>query len=725
METIKQVAASAAAALTSDPKTRDLQNNTVDDSKKGNILTTNFGTKISNTDDTLKAGGRGPALLEDFHFREKMTHFDHERIPERVVHARGSAAHGYFELQKSLEKYTTAKLLCDTSATTPVFVRFSTVLGSRGSADTVRDVRGFATKFYTSEGNFDLVGNNIPVFFIQDAIKFPDLIHAGKPEPNDEIPQAQTAHDNFWDFISLTPESAHMVMWALSDRGIPRSYRMMQGFGVHSFVLVNANGKRTFAKFHWRPTLGTHSLVWDEALKLAGVDPDFHRRDLAEAIQSGAFPEYLLGVQLVDEDEAEKFEFDVLDSTKIIPEEMVPVEIVGKMVLNRNPDNFFAETEQVAFHTGHLVPGIEASNDPLLQGRMFSYVDTQLTRLGGPNFEEIPINRPVCPVFNNQRDGFHRMSINRSPVNYFPNRFGCPFTATAAQGGYVHSPAMVHGEKVRMKGPKFAEHFRQARMFYLSLSDWEREHLINAGKFELDKVMDQGVRDRTVDLLNHIDLDLAKQVALGVGVTPPTAFKGPQNDDRSPAVSQATAPRDSIKSRRIAILVAPGYSATQFAAVSAALQAAGAVPMLVGPVKGPVPSDSKTVNQTTGAPPTQFSYATCKSLMFDGVLVLGGKQSVEFMRNVGDVKYFLVESFKHCKPIIAIGEAVDLVADVRLPDISVSLGDLISDKGVVTIRKFGENAFEMPGQAGSLGRAAFDAIASHRHYTRDVASVIA
>jgi catalase len=720
METIKQVAASAAQALTADPKAKDLSHNTVDDSAKGNNLTTNFGLKVSNTDDTLRAGERGPALLEDFHFREKMTHFDHERIPERVVHARGSAAHGYFQLEKSLEKFTTAKFLTDTTQKTPVFVRFSTVLGSRGSADTVRDVRGFATKFYTTEGNFDLVGNNIPVFFIQDAIKFPDLVHAGKPEPADEIPQAQTAHTNFWDFISLTPESAHMVMWALSDRAIPRSYRMMQGFGVHTFVLVNAEGRRTFVKFHWTPVLGTHSLVWDESLKLAGVDPDYHRRDLYEAIASGSYPEWQLGVQLVDEADENKFDFDLLDATKIIPEELVPVQPVGRMVLNRAPDNFFAEVEQVAFHTGHLVPGVEASEDPLLQGRMFSYVDTQLTRLGGPNFEEIPINRPICPVFNNQRDGFHRMTINKSPVNYYPNRFGCPFPASRAQGGYAHAPTMVHGKKVRAKGPKFAEHYSQARMFYQSLSDWEREHLINAGRFELGKVTDQTVRERVVDLLSHIDLDMAKQIAIGVGVKPPTEFKGPATSQRSPAVSQANAPRNSITSRRIAVLIGPGYSSAQYAAVSAAFSAAGAMALLVGPVKGPVPSDNQAA-----APQTEFSFATSKSLMFDGVMVLGGKESVDFLRTMGEVKYFVVEAFKHCKPIIAFGEGVELLNDVRLPGVSVSSGDVVSDKGVVSVKTFGQSSFELPGQAGSLGKAVFDAIAAHRHYSRDTASVIA
>ena len=401
------------------------------------------------TDDSLKAGERGPTLMEDFHFREKITHFDHERIPERVVHARGSGAHGYFQVYESMAEYTKAAFLQDPSMRTPVFVRFSTVLGSRGSADTVRDVRGFATKFYTDEGVYDLVGNNIPVFFIQDAIKFPDIIHAGKPEPHHEMPQAATAHDTFWDFISLMPESMHMIMWALSDRAIPRSYRMMEGFGVHTFRFVNAQGKSRFVKFHWKPLLGVHSLVWDEAQQLAGKDPDYHRRDLWEAIQQGDYPEYEFGVQMLEEEDEFKFPFDVLDATKLWPEELVPVRRIGKMTLNRNPENFFAETEQVAFHTGHLVPGIDVTDDPLLQGRLFSYLDTQLSRLGGPNFAEIPINKSVAAVRNNQRDGIHRTQIDHGRTSYFPNSLGlgCPVLAPESAGGYVHYPEESRARK--------------------------------------------------------------------------------------------------------------------------------------------------------------------------------------------------------------------------------------------------------------------------------------
>src|ERR1700760_565892 len=400
----------------------------------GEFLTTDQGLKINDDNNSLKAGERGATLLEDFILREKITHFDHERIPERIVHARGSGAHGVFKVYESMAKYTKAGFLQDPSKETPVFVRFSTVAGFRGSTDLARDVRGFAVKFYTEEGNYDLVGNNIPVFFIQDSIKFPDLIHAVKPEPHNQIPQAASAHDTFWDFVSLMPESTHMLMWVMSDRAIPRSYRMMQGFGVHTFRLINAAGKSTFCKFHWKPLLGTHSLVWDEAVKISGADPDFHRRDLWEAIESGHYPEWELGLQVFSEAQAEKFSFDVLDSTKLVPEELVPVKPVGRLVLNRNPDNFFAETEQVAFCTAHVIPGIDFSNDPLLHGRIHSYVDTQITRLGGANFHEIPINAPLVPVHNNQRDGLHRQAIARGRVAYEPNSLGggCPFQAGAS-----------------------------------------------------------------------------------------------------------------------------------------------------------------------------------------------------------------------------------------------------------------------------------------------------
>ncbi|MEJ7697210.1 MAG: catalase [Candidatus Limnocylindrales bacterium] len=462
----------------------------------GATLTTNQGVPINDDQDTLKAGPRGPSLLEDFHFREKITHFDHERIPERVVHARGSAAHGVFRVYESLDRYTRAGFLTDVARETPVFVRFSTVAGSRGSTDLARDVRGFAVKFYTEEGNLDLVGNNMPVFFIQDALKFPDLIHAVKPEPHNEIPQAASAHDTFWDFISLMPESMHMIMWVMSDRAIPRSFRMMEGFGVHTFRLVDAKGTSRFVKFHWKPLLGVHSVAWDEAQKISGKDADFLRRDLWEAIEGGDFPEWELGLQIVEEKDEFAFGFDLLDPTKLIPEELVPVQRVGKMTLNRNPDNFFAETEQVAFHIGNVVPGIDFSNDPLLQGRLFSYTDTQLIRLGGPNFHEIPINRPIAPMHNNQRDGHMRQQIDRGQVSYQPNSLGDndPAQAPRAAGGYVTYPQATEGTKVRARGESFFDHYSQARMFFRSQSQPEQQHLIKALRFELGKVETPAIR---------------------------------------------------------------------------------------------------------------------------------------------------------------------------------------------------------------------------------------
>ncbi|MBA2727571.1 MAG: catalase, partial [Parachlamydiaceae bacterium] len=464
----------------------------------GEFLTTNQGVRINDNQNTLKAGERGPSLLEDFIMREKITHFDHERIPERIVHARGSAAHGYFQLYKPLKQYTKAKFLNETSTQTPVFVRFSTVAGSRGSTDLARDVRGFAVKFYTEEGNFDLVGNNIPIFFIQDAMKFPDLIHAVKPEPHNEMPQAASAHDTFWDFISLMPESIHMIMWVMSDRAIPRSLRMMEGFGIHTFRLINENEKSVFVKFHFKPLLGVHSVAWDEAQKISGKNSDFHRLDLYEAIESGAFPEWEFGIQIVPEEDEHKFPFDLLDPTKLIPEELVPVLPIGKLVLNRNPDNFFAETEQVAFHPGHLVPGIDFTNDPLLQGRLFSYTDTQLSRLGSPNFHEIPINRPVAPVHNNQRDGHMRQTINQGRVSYQPNSLasGCPFQAKMAEGGFTSFVEKIDANKIRGRSPSFFDHFSQATLFFNSQSDAEKRHIINALSFELGKVQVDAIRTR-------------------------------------------------------------------------------------------------------------------------------------------------------------------------------------------------------------------------------------
>jgi catalase len=645
----------------------------------GEYLTTNQGVRIPHTDDSLKAGERGPTLMEDFHLREKITHFDHERIPERVVHARGSGAHGYFQVYESMAEYTKAAFLQDPSRQTPVFVRFSTVLGSRGSADTVRDVRGFATKFYTDAGVYDLVGNNIPVFFIQDAIKFPDIIHAGKPEPHNEMPQAATAHDTFWDFISLVPESMHVVMWALSDRAIPRSYRMMEGFGVHTFRFVNAEGKGRFVKFHWKPLLGVHSLVWDEALQLAGKDPDFHRRDLWEAIQVGDYPEFEFGVQILEEEDEFKFPFDVLDATKLWPEELVPVRRIGKMTLNRNPENFFAETEQVAFHTGHLVPGIDVTNDPLLQGRLFSYLDTQLSRLGGPNFAEIPINKSVAPVRNNQRDGIHRTQIDHGRANYFPNSLGlgCPVLAPESAGGYAHYPEQVEGPKVRRRSEKFKDYFSQARLFYSSMSPFEKQHMVDAARFELGRVESPVVRQRMVALFDLVDRELATRVAERIGVTPPTGPGVEISDasgvilhrqeppveagrwvDTSPALSQMNTVKNSIKSRRVAILVAPGFDGDQLQTVKIALEARGAHPEVISLALG-------VVKAADGTPvPVDKTSQVAASVQYDAVYVPGGEPSVAMLRQLDEVGRFLAEAIRHGKAVGVTGEAVQLLSDV-------------------------------------------------------------
>src|SRR5687767_13280181 len=553
-------------------------------------ITTNHGVPVADNQNSLKSGLRGPTLLEDFVLREKITHFDHERIPERIVHARGSAAHGVFECTKAIPEFTRASLLGEVGKQTPVFVRFSTVLGERGSTDTARDVRGFAVKFYTDEGNWDLVGNNIPVFFIQDAMKFPDLVHAAKPEPHFAMPQAGSAHDTFWDFASLMPEITHMLMWAMSDRAIPRSYRTMQGFGVHTYRLVNAEGESHFVKFHWTPKAGTHSLVWDEAVKISGADSDFHRRDLWEAIEAGAYPEWELGLQIFTEEQAEGFSFDVLDATKIVPEELVPIVPVGRLVLNRNPDNFFAETEQVAFCVAHVVPGIDFSNDPLLAGRIHSYVDTQISRLGGPNFHEIPINAPVAQVHNNQRDGMHRQAIPRGRVAYEPNSLGggCPFQA--GRSGFVSFPQQVGDDKVRGKPEKFAEHYAQATLFWNSQTRVEKQHIIRAFRFELTKVQTAAVRRRVVAQLRNVDETLARAVADGLGMDKlpdalPLLVKPPARPElrSSEALSLFARPgKAGIATRRIALLVADGVDASEVSAVQQQLLAQGAVPRVVG-----------------------------------------------------------------------------------------------------------------------------------------------
>jgi catalase len=699
------------------------------DSPRGSLLTTDHGLPIAHTDDTLKAGVRGPSLLEDSHFREKITRFDHERIPERVVHARGSAAHGYFQLYEPLPELTRARFLNDTAVRTPVFVRFSTVVGSRGSADTVRDVRGFATKFYTDEGNFDLVGNNMPVFFIQDGIKFPDLIHAVKPEPANEMPQAQSAHDTFWDFVSLVPESAHMVMWAMSDRAIPRSYRMMEGFGVHTFRLLDAAGASVLVKFHWRPVLGAHSLAWDEAQKIAGKDPDFHRRDLWNAIEIGAFPEFELGIQVVAEADQLAYGFDLLDATKLIPEELVPVRRIGKMVLDRNPQNFFAETEQVAFHLGNLVPGIEVTNDPLLQARLFSYVDTQLTRLGGPNFAEIPINRPIVPVANHQQDGFHRDTINTGNANYHPNSIGsgCPFLAGGA--GFVHREEKLHGSNTRVRSESFRDHFSQATLFVASQSPAERLHLTEALRFELGKVNRKPIRARMLGILREIDPELAAAVSAGIGVAVPdgpvqvppgTSAPGRRGTNGgitvSPALSLDNQPRASIATRKIAMLVAEGFDGAAAEVVRKALVGQGAIVDVIAPVLGAIAPDNGPAVEA------DKTYRTAASVFYDAVFVPGGEASVAELEGNGDAVHFLQEAYKHCKAVAALGEAVDLLALAELEEITIAGDDnaddaraVVSDLGVVTAR----DATAAAALAGDF----VVAIARHRHWERNIDAI--
>ena len=641
-------------------------------------LRTNQGVKVSDNQNTLKVGARGPSLLEDFIMREKITHFDHERIPERIVHARGTGAHGYFQTYEAHSDLTKAGFLQDPAKQTPVFVRFSTVQGPRGSGDTVRDVRGFAVKFYTDEGNFDLVGNNMPVFFIQDAIKFPDFVHAVKPEPHNEIPTGGSAHDTFWDFVSLVPESAHMVIWTMSDRAIPKSLRTMQGFGIHTFRLINADGKSSFVKFHWKPKAGVCSLVWDEAQKLAGKDTDFHRRDLWEAIETGDYPEWELGVQIVAEEDEHKFEFDLLDPTKIIPEELVPVTPLGKMVLNRNPDNYFAETEQVAFCPGHIVPGIDFSNDPLLQGRLFSYTDTQISRLGGPNFHEIPINRPVAPNHNSQRDAQHRTTIDKGRASYEPNSIdgGWPKeTPPAAQdGGFETYPERIEAHKVRQRSESFADHFSQARLFFHSLSKPEQEHVIAAYSFELGKVDREHIRARQVnEILANIDLDLASRVASNLGLPAPKAgtVQVPELSLKaSPALSQLNLLAGDIKGRKVAILVADGVDGAQVDALKKALEAEWAHGKVLGPTSAPV----KTADGKMLA--VDASAEGLPSVAFDAVWVPGGTASVQALGGNGVALHFLLEAYKHLKAIGVNSEAKSLIDGLKLDvDAGLIVGD--------------------------------------------------
>ena len=672
----------------------------------GQALTTNQGVMVADNQSSLKLGLRGPTLLEDFVLREKITHFDHERIPERVVHARGSAAHGYFECYEPLTDITKAAPFATAGKRTPVFVRFSTVAGERGSTDLARDVRGFAVKFYTDEGNWDLVGNNMPVFFIQDAMKFPDLVHAVKPEPHHGMPQAASAHDTFWDFASLMPEITHMLMWAMSDRAIPRSLRMMQGFGVHTFRLVNDAGESVFVKFHWEPLAGTHSVVWDEAVKISGADADFHRRDLCEAIEAGAYPEWEMGLQVFTEEQAEAFDFDVLDCTKLVPEELVPVRPVGRMVLNRNPDNFFAETEQVAFCTANVVPGIDFSNDPMLQGRNFSYLDTQISRLGGANFNELPINAPIAQVHNNQRDGMHRQAIARGRVNYEPNSLGggCPFQAGAR--GFTSFPQPIADDKMRGKPEKFAEHFGQAALFWHSQTPVEQDHIVGGFRFELTRVQTQAIRERIVSMLVNVDAELAARVAGGLGFPVPPAM--PRASDLpipeyqpSPALSLMARPGDgSIKTRKVAIFVAAGVDSASVRTIYDGLIAEGAVPRLIGVQLGIVEGDA-------GAPlHAEISFETAPSVLFDALVIPDGDAAAQALAAVGPVLDFVRDQYRHCKPMLVLGAGAKLLdaagVPQKLPDGSDDPGLLLADAKATS---------------DVLG-AFIKAIAKHRHVER-------
>ena len=639
-------------------------------------LTTDQGIPVADNQNSLKVGERGPVLLEDFVLREKITNFDHERIPERVVHARGFGAHGYFQPHKSHAKLTRAAFLQDAGVKTPVFVRFSTVAGSEGSPDLARDVRGFAVKFYTSEGNYDLVGNNIPVFFIQDAMKFPDLIHAVKPEPDRGFPQAASAHDTFWDFVSLMPESTHMLLWVMSDRAIPRSLRMMEGFGVHTFRLVNAKGVATFVKFHWRPKLGTFSVIWDEAVKINGADSDFHRRDLWDAIQAGDFPEWELSVQAFSEEEAAEFDFDVLDPTKLIPEEVVPLTPLGTMVLNRTVDNFFAETEQVAFCPANVVPGIEFSNDPLLQGRLFSYLDTQLSRLGSPNFHELPINRAHSPVQNQQRDGHMRTTMQPGRIAYEPNSLDPSQARESVERGFTSYPAAEAGDKMRIRPESFADHYSQARLFYHSLTEPEQRHVVGAFAFELGKCEVLAVRKRMLGRLALVDQELSDHVAEALGM-PGQAEKlkpavAAHDMPPSPALSQYLKAPQSIMGRKLAILVTDGVDEKLIAGLKRAVKAEGAMVVVVAPKVGGF--------TTAGGDemPADFALNAAPSVLFDAVVVAPSEVGAAQLLKTAAAVDWVRDAFGHLKAIAYTPAAEPLLAAAGVPP--------EADEGVVSLK---------------------------------------
>ena len=628
------------------------------DTRNGS-LTTNQGVVISDNQNSLSSGARGPTLLEDFILREKITHFDHERIPERIVHARGSGAHGYFQAYRDLSDLTCAAFLCNPDIQTPVYARFSTVAGGAGSVDLPRDVRGFAVKFYTEAGNFDLVGNNIPVFFIQDAIKFPDLVHAVKMEPDRGYPQAATAHDTFWDFVSLMPESWHMILWAMSDRAIPRSLRMMEGFGVHTFRFVNADGITTFVKFHWRPRIGSSSVLWDEAVKICGADPDFHRRDLFQAIERGDFPEWELSVQAFDQATADSLPFDVLDPTKLIPEEIIPLQPIGKMVLNRNPDNFFAETEQIAFHPGHIVPGIDFTDDPLLQGRLFSYLDTQLSRLGGPNFHELPINRPRCPMHNFQRDAVMQMEVPRGRVNYEPNSLDPESPKENPAAGFSTAPATQSGDKLRVRPETFKDHYSQARMFYRSMTAVEQDHIVRAFAFELGKVATPEVRCRALGHVRNVDEELCGRVEHELGMEGQAYHIPPAVDpidlDPSPALSLLGKAIPTLEGRTIGVLISEGYDRTLLDRLQAAAQAEGAVLELIGPHIGAVTSSGHD------AVTPHHAIAGAPSVLFDTVVLAVSEPGVEAMKRQAAAMNFIRDAYAHLKIIGFVMDARPLL----------------------------------------------------------------
>jgi catalase len=639
-------------------------------------LTTQTGAVVADDENSLRASDRGPTLLEDHLFLEKMQHFDHERIPERIVHARGFGAHGYFQLTESIEDICRAAIFREVGVKTPVFVRFSTVAGNKGSTDLARDVRGFAVKFYTKEGNWDLVGNNIPVFFIQDAIKFPDLIHAAKQEPDRAFPQAQTAHDSFWDFASLMPESTHMLMWAMSDRAIPRSFRMMEGFGIHTYRFLNEDNKSTFVKFHWRPKLGMQSVVWDEALKISGADPDFHRRDLWNAIHEGNFPEWELGLQLFDQKFADKFDFDVLDATKLIPEEILPLRKIGRMVLDRNVENFFAETEQAAFCVRNVVPGIDFTNDPLLQGRIFSYLDTQLKRLGGPNFQQIPVNAPKCPVMHFQRDGHMQMSLQKGRVNYSPSSLEADSPRQDPHVGLTSFPEVNDGPKRRIRAESFADHFSQARQFFYSQTEPEQNHIVSAFIFELSKVETKAIRERMVGQLANVDPKIAERVSNGLGlnqpVSPVPAVVKVRTDLKpSPALSILAKAKRTLEGRRIGCLIADGTDAKLVATLKSACRKHKADFAIVAPKIGGAEDQNGQVIEA------DFQLAGGASVLFDAVFVALSAEGGTTLSSEATAVAWVHDAFSHCKVIGATKESQKLL----------DTAGVVADEGIIVGQK--------------------------------------